>query len=115
MNHIVIGASLPFALGLVVYLIHRGRAGLCWLMLTPLGMAAGALWAVVPDLPRLWGDAELYHRLAQDPQTNIFFWHYRIDQVETDTPWWGVAFVLMVGCMFFVALRELRRQESAAG
>ena len=114
MNQIVLGATLPFAGALAVYLARRGRIGLQFLVLTPLAMAAGALWAVVPDLPRLVGRLDLYNRLANDPRTDVFLWHYTIDRIETNSIGSTVIFVLMVWCLLAVAWRELRHREESS-
>ena len=80
-------------------------------MITPLVAAAGALWAVVPDLPRLAGRNALYTRLAKDPRMDIFFWHYTVDKIETDTVWFTALFMLMLWMLLYAAWRELRRSE----
>jgi hypothetical protein len=112
MNQLVLGASIPLAAALLVYLLRGGRAGPAWLIATPLFAAAGALWAVVPDLPRLAGRYALYHRLARDPRMDIFFWHYTIDHLERDTVWYAPVFVVLAGVLLLIAWRELRRAES---
>ena len=112
MNQIVIGAAASFCVAAVIYLCRRCRAGMALLVGAPLFMALGSLWAVVPDLPRLWGDHQLYSRLSHDPRMNIFLFHYAIDQTESDSSWWFVLFVAMVGALIFVAWRELALRES---
>ena len=39
MNHILIGAGIPFVLCLLPYMTRRGRASLTWLLATPAAMA----------------------------------------------------------------------------
>ncbi len=111
MNQAVLGALLPFALAAIAYAARGGRASWRMLALTPVAMAAGALWAVAPDLPRALGMADLYQRLAHDPRTDIFFWHYTIDQRETDSSLWNIAAIAMAVAMLWAAWRELRRRE----
>jgi hypothetical protein len=111
MNQVVIGASIPFLVGLIVYAFKRGRPPLIFLAAWPLAMAAGSLWAVLPDIPRLLGNQKLYLRLLDDPRTNIFFFHYTIDRTETDTPWWIPVFLLMALAVWLIAWIELRRRE----
>ena len=111
MNQVILGAAAPFLLALLIYLVRRMRAGNWWLVLTPLLMVMGSVWAVLPDIPRLLGMRDLYFRLAEDPRTDIFLFHYTIDRIEIDTPWWGALFVLMAGTMLAIAWRELRRCE----
>jgi hypothetical protein len=111
MNQIDLGASIPFAVAVLVYLVRRGRAGLGMLILTPVAMAAGALWAIWPDVYRLIGDHETYMRLENDPRSDIFMWHYTIDKMESDSRWFLVAFLFMAACLLVAAWRELRRLE----
>jgi len=111
MNQLVLGASIPFAAALVVYAARGCRATVRWLVLTPLLTAAGALWAVVPDLPRLAGRHGLYLRLTHDPRMDVFFWHYTIDKLESDTIWYTPVFVLILCALLFIAWRQLSLAE----
>ena len=113
MNQIVIGAALPYLISACFYVARRGRASMALLITAPLTMAVCAIWAVIPDIPRGLGMTGLYHRLAGDPRINIFFFHYWIDQHETDSILYTAAFVLMAVSLFVVAWREvwLREQE----
>jgi hypothetical protein len=111
MNHVLIGAAFPFVVAVGVYLWRRCRAGLVLLLTAPLAMAACALWASAPDLPRLVGWDGLYLRLSMNPRINIFFWHDRIDQVETESSWYAVGVALMAACLMAAALRQLFLEE----
>lgn len=111
MNQIVIGALLPYLIGTVFYLRRGLRASFALLVWVPLCMAAGALWAVVPDLPRMVGMDGLYHRLARDPRMNIFFFHTTIDRLETDSIAYTAVFVAMLISLLAVAWREIHRAE----
>jgi hypothetical protein len=113
MNQLVVGAAVPFLAAVLVYLARRGRAGLRMLIVTPLLMGLGALWAVVPDVPRLLGMPGLYSRLARDPRTDIFFWHYTIDRLETDSTVYNAAMALMLAALVAAAWRELRSAETS--
>ena len=112
MNQIVLGASIPFAIALLIYLCRRGRGELWFFVTVPILMGLGAVWAVVPDIPRLLGNQELYFKWMRDPRTNIFFFHYTIDQTESDSPWWGLAFLAMATALMLAALRKLHQNES---
>lgn len=111
MNQIVLGASIPFLIALVIYIAGKFRASLAMLVATPLAMALFALWAIAPDIPRLFGLNELYYSLARDPRTNIFFWHYTIDLKETDSPVFFTVFVLMCLSVLFALWREVSIAE----
>lgn len=111
MNHVLVGAGIPFILCLAVYVVRNGRASFAWLVATPVAMLLGALWALVPDLPRMLGMHGLYLRWMHDPRMNIFFWHHRLDEIESDTPLAIVGCVLQVFMLFWIAWRELRLRE----
>lgn len=111
MNHILAGAGIPFLACIVVYAARRGRASFTWLVVTPVAMALGATWALVPDVPRILGMQELYLRWMNDARMDIFFWHHTFDRVETDTPLAIAGCVLLVALLFGVAWRELQRRE----
>jgi hypothetical protein len=74
-------------------------------------MAFCALWAVVPDIPRLLGLHDLYLRLSFDPRMDIFFWHFTIDQLESDSSWYAVGIALMAAALMAAAVRQLFVEE----
>ena len=111
MNQVALGAAIPFAAATAVYAARRFRASTTMLAVTPALMALSALWAVIPDVPRLVGWTSLYMRLAQDPRINIFWWHYTIDQIEEVSAWPQAALVLMLAGLVLAAWRELRLAE----
>jgi len=107
MNHIVLGSFVPFMVAAIIYVRRRCRASLALLVGAPLYIVLGSVWAVVPDLPRLVGNHELYSRLSQDPRCNIFLFHYALDSTEADSSWWFVPFVAMAVAVLLAAWREL--------
>ncbi len=111
MNHVFLGAAIPLLIALPYLLIRRGRIPLPTLIAFPALMLACAIWAVIPDIPRITGHATLYLRLMNDPRMNIFFWHYRLDQIETESTLYnaGVAFLLI--SLMGIAWNELRTAE----
>ena len=111
MNHVLLGASIPFAIAALIYVMRGCRAGLVMLILTPLAMALLATWAVAPDLPRVLGFHGLYMRLYLDPRMDIFFWHYSIDQVETESRGYAVGIALEALALLAAAVREHFRDE----
>lgn len=113
MNQVLIGSAIPFTVAMLAYLLRRGRAGLPFLLATPAAMLLGALWAEIPDLPRLAGHHALYSRWANDPRMDLFFWHYSIDRIETDSSWYAVGLLLMAAILLGIACRELARRERA--
>ena len=111
MNHALIGASIPFLIGVVCYIAHDCRASLRLLVITPAAIVICAVLAIVPDLPRAAGWYELYDRWSRDPRMNIFFGHYAIDQVEGFSPLYNIGFVLILLFLLLAARRELRILE----
>ncbi len=120
MHQPLLGAAIPLLIAAVIYACRRGRAPFWLLLATPPAMLAGAVWAVIPDLPRLFGAHALYRRLATDPRTDIFFWHYTIDQMEAAlldrwTPLFNALFAIMLLLLLAAAWRELHRAEKRSG
>ncbi len=111
MNQLLLGAALPFLCGLAFYLGKKGRASLKLLIALPVAMTVSMLWAVAPDLPRLFGMSKLYHKLAFDPRCNIFYWHYSIDKIETESNLYLFGFVVLLALLLTAAWRELHLQE----
>ena len=107
MNQLLLGASVSFIVGVVVYGLRGSRATLLMLVLVPIGMMVGMVWAVLPDFPRLFGYSDLYYRLHANPQINLFFWHYSIDKIEVESPWFVVGFMAMIVMLLCAAWREL--------
>jgi hypothetical protein len=113
MNQLLLGASFPFLAAAAYYLIRKCRASRTMLILTPVAMFLSMIWAIAPDLPRLFGYNALYLKLALDPRCNIFYWHYSIDLTETDSPLYSLGFTIMAACMLFALWREIRLAENA--
>jgi hypothetical protein len=111
MNQVLLGAFIPFTFAMLIYVFRGRRAGLPFLMLTPIAMLMGSFWAEIPDLPRLLGHHEFYLRWAQDPRMDIFFWHYSIDRIEVDSSWHAVGLLIMAAGLLLMAWRELARRE----
>jgi len=112
MNQLLLGASFPFAVALLYYLIRGRRASFGMLVVTPCLMLVSMLWAVAPDLPRLFGNRELYYKLALDPRCNIFYWHYSIDLSEADSPVYFLGFTLIALALLLAVWREIRLAEA---
>jgi hypothetical protein len=111
MNQLLFGAAIPFAIGAVIYIAKGLRAGIGMLIAVPVFMAVTMLWAVAPDLPRLFGMGRLYQELSLDARCNIFFWHYSIDRIESNSVIYPVLFVLMWALLLGAAWRELYLRE----
>lgn len=122
MNHVFYGATIPFLIGAILYIGRGGRATPAMLAWIPLAMALMAVWAVVPDLPRLLGTAGLPMPITPDLHSDLFLWHTSLDNAETstawysilerDSPWFGAGIAFEAACLLAAALRELFRQEA---
>jgi len=117
LNHVMLGAALPFLVCAAIYLARGARASLGLLVLGPLAMGLSGAWAVVPDMPRALHHQDLYFRLHHYAHCNIWWFHCRIDAHEVDYVWYPVVFVLVGALLLLVAWRELARTErdAAAG
>jgi len=114
MNHVLIGAALPFAICALIYL-KRGRAGAGLLVLGPLAMLASGVVAVAPDLPRLWGNQVQYVDWHHRWWSNWCWGHWWIDQHDAIENWpgWTLIAIAMGAIVLGVAWRELRQSEAA--
>ena len=111
MNQILLGASIAFIFLFIWYAIKGFRASLLMLIMAPFWLAAGAIWAIVPDIPRVLGFYDLYWKISQDPRANIFFWHYTIDRIETESSLYQVGIVVIGLLIIAAAWRELKLTE----
>ena len=111
MNQLLLGAAIGFTVCAAWYGIRRGRAGMPLLITAPPLMAACALWAVIPDIPRIMGMTDLYLQWSRNPAIDVFFWHYSIDLMEADSPWYAVGIVVLYVIVMAAAWGELSRRE----
>lgn len=114
MNHVLVGAALPYLVLATLYVRRGCRASIALLIAGPAVMVGFGLWAVIPDVPRALGMNELYYRFHQTPRSDLFFFHYTIDQrfEQTMLPY-TVGFVLVGLSLLGVAWRELHLRERA--
>lgn len=111
MNHALYGATIPFLVGIAVYLTRRCRASLTMLVVLPCAMTLLALWASAPDIPRALGFHDFYLKLSFDPRINVFLWHYTIDQHEVESSWYAVGIAIEAATLLGMAVRELFNKE----
>jgi hypothetical protein len=112
-NHVLIGAFLPFLICAVLYAARGFRAGGALLVLGPLAMLASGFVAIIPDLPRLWGNQVLYVEWHHRSWCNLAWGHCAIDRHDRIDSWPGFAvlFVLCGAVILAAAWRELRLAE----
>jgi hypothetical protein len=111
----MLGAALPLLVCAVIYIARGRRASLRLLVLGPLVAGLSGAWAVVPDLPRAFGDVDRYYQLHHASWCDVFWGHCWIDRGEIDRPWYPLAFIAVGVTILVVAWRELRRVEAGPG
>jgi hypothetical protein len=111
MNQILLGAAIPFAILFLWYAINKFRASLLTLIMAPFWMTLGAIWATLPDIPRVLGYYNLYWKMSTNPRSDIFFWHYTIDKIETDSSLYHVGVLILGMLLIAAAWRELKIAE----
>lgn len=114
MNHVLYGATIPFLIGVLIFILKRGRIGLPFLILIPLAMAAGACWAVLPDIPRMLGATGVYLRIHADPRIDLFLWHGTIDRLwdaHENSSFNAVGIALEAALLMAAALRQLFKEQ----
>ena len=107
MNHVLLGAAIPLLVCAAIFVARGRRASLRLLVVGPLVAGLSGAWAVVPDMPRAFGDADRYFHMHHVSWCNVFWGHCWIDRGEIDRPWYPLAFVAVGVVLLVVALREL--------
>lgn len=118
MHQPLFGASIPVIIAMLIYSKNKRRASLHMLVCTPALMLVCAVWAVIPDIPRLVGFSSLYYKMQSSPWANIFFLHQWIDTIEAAwfdacTPLFNTLFIIIVTLPLITAWRELALRERA--
>lgn len=115
MIHVLLASSLPLLVFVALWLRRGRRASFRSLVVLPLACLGSGAWAVVPDLPRLWGNLELYVDLHHRSYCNVFWGHCLIDRRDDidSSMAFPALFVLVAIAIFAIGWRELRRAEAA--
>lgn len=115
MIHLLIASALPLTVFALLWWRRGRRASLASLIVTPLACLASGLWAVVPDLPRLFGDQVRYVDWHHLPYCNVFWGHCAIDaRDEIDSSMvFPALFVAACVAVFAIGWRELAQRELA--
>jgi hypothetical protein len=113
MIHVLLASALPLAIFFVSWWRRGRRTSARALVLLALGAMGSSAWAVVPDLPRLWGDLEYYVELHHRSYCNAWWLHCAIDARDDidSSMLFPALFVLAAGAVLAVAWRELRLLE----
>jgi hypothetical protein len=111
--HVLIASMLPLAIFFAVWW-KRGRrtTARALVMLAGACLVSGA-WAVVPDMPRLWGDLALYVDMHHLSYCNVWWGHCAIDRHDAidSSMLFPVIFVIAAISVLAVAWRELAQRE----
>lgn len=113
MIHVLLASTLPLAIFFALWLRAGRRTTPRALIALPLACLVSGVWAVVPDLPRLWGDLPLYVDMHHKPYCNVFWGHCAIDRRDDidNSMLFPVLFVLVTIAVFTIGWRELARRE----
>ncbi len=108
--HFAVGMAPPFAICAAIYLARRGTVTTRFLVVAPLAMVAGGVWATGPDIPRFFrGEPFPYRAEWHRPGwPDIFFFHGTLDASGRGGSLWGtVAILLMFSCLIVVYIRHI--------
>lgn len=113
MIHVLLASALPLALFFQMWWRRGRRTGARQLVLLAVGCALSGAWAVVPDMPRLWGDLEYYVELHHRSYCNAWWLHCAIDAHDDidSSMLFPALFVLAAAAVVAVGWRELRLLE----
>lgn len=113
MIHVLVASMVPLAVFFALWWRRGRRTSLAALVVTPLACLVSGAWAVVPDMPRLFGDLERYVAWHHRKDCNLFWGHCYIDaHDEIDSSMaFPVLFVIAVIAVFAVGWYELVRRE----
>lgn len=117
MIHVLLASIVPLALFFTAWWRRGKRTGAKELVLLAIGCAISGAWAVAPDMPRLWGNLELYVDLHHKPYCNMWWLHCAIDARDDidSSMLFPALFVLAAAAVVAVAWRELRALERERG
>lgn len=114
MIHVLLASSLPLLVFALLWWRRGRRATFGALLGLPVACLVSGAWAVVPDMPRLWGDLQLYVDLHHKRYCDVFWGHCTIDRHEDidSSMVFPALFVLVAVAVFAIGWRELRRAET---
>ncbi len=113
MIHVLLASTLPLAVFFVSWWRRGRHTSTRALIALPLACLVSGTWAVVPDLPRLWGDLVWYVDLHHRSYCDVWWGHCTIDaRDDIDSSMvFPVLFVVATVAVFAVGWRELARSE----
>ncbi|MBZ0236853.1 MAG: hypothetical protein K8M05_31280 [Deltaproteobacteria bacterium] len=113
MIHVLLASALPLAVFFAVWWRRGRRTTPRALVTLAVACLASGAWAVVPDMPRLWGDLVYYVELHHRPYCDVWWFHCAIDRREAidSSMLFPVLFVVAAASVLGVAWHELARRE----
>ncbi|MEZ4359971.1 MAG: hypothetical protein R3B48_07320 [Kofleriaceae bacterium] len=117
MIHALLASTLPLLWFFASWLRRGRRTSARALVALALGCLASSLWAVVPDLPRLFGRTAYYFELHRRSYCDVWWLHCTIDAHDAldSSMVFPALFVVAAAAVFAVAWRELARREAEGG
>jgi hypothetical protein len=114
MIHALVASAIPLLVFFAAWWQRGRRTSARALLLLVTGCLVSSAWAVVPDMPRLWGDLEYYVDLHHRGYCNVWWGHCAIDaRDEIDSSmWFPVLFVIATAAVLIVTWRELALREA---
>ncbi|MBK9032572.1 MAG: hypothetical protein IPL61_14880 [Myxococcales bacterium] len=113
MIHVLLASTVPLLLFFGSWWRRGRHTSVRALVVLPLVCMASGVWAVVPDLPRLFGDLPRYVDMHHTSYCNVFWGHCAIDAHDDidSSMVFPVLFVLVTAAVFLIGWRELARRE----
>ena len=113
MIHVLLASALPLTIFFAAWLARGRRTSVRALVILPIACLISGAWAVTPDMPRVWGDLNLYVDLHHKAYCDVWWFHCTIDRHDAidSSMLFPVLFVLAALAVLAVAWNELRRTE----
>lgn len=113
MIHVILASSLPLVAFLLLWWRRGRRATSRSLVVLPLTCLVSGAWAVVPDMPRLWGDRDGNFALHHLRYCDVWWLHCTIDRRDDidSSMAFPALFITLTIMVFAIGWREVRRAE----
>ncbi len=114
MIHVLLASALPLTVFFAVWWRRGRQTSVRALIVLPLACLVSGAWAVVPDMPRVWGNQLYYNQLHHRSYCDAWWLHCTIDRHDDidSSMLFPALFVLATVAVLAVAWGELRRVET---
>jgi hypothetical protein len=111
--HVLIASMLPLAIFFALWWKRGRRTSPRALITLAIACLVSGAWAVVPDMPRLWGNLVLHVDMHHLSYCNVWWGHCAIDRRDAvdSSMLFPVIFVVAALSVLIVAWRELALRE----